>query len=113
MAKKKRKVRYDRIIILIPGCALIIGAIFMGISCITDENKTQTSDQPGNSAKEPVKDITQVEGYQILKDGGLSDEQIDALWGGAEAISVPHQANRRAIARSIEAAHGITPEKQG
>ena len=79
MAQKKRKVRYDRIIILIPGCALIIGAIFMGISCITDENKTQTSDQPGNSAKEPVKDITQVEGYQILKDGGLSDEQIEEM----------------------------------
>ena len=79
MAKKKRKIRYDRIIILIPCCALIIGAIFMGISCITDENKTQTSDQPGNSAKEPVKDITQVEGYQILKDGGLSDEQIEEM----------------------------------
>ena len=48
MAKKKRKVRYDRIIILILGCALIIGAVFIGVSCITGEIKPQTSDQPGS-----------------------------------------------------------------
>lgn len=42
----------------------------------------------------------------------LSDEQIDSLWGGAKDISVPQRVNRRAIARSIESAHGITQEKR-
>ena len=36
----------------------------------------------------------------------LTDEQIDALWGG-ENVSVPQLVNRRAISRSIERAHGI------
>lgn len=36
----------------------------------------------------------------------LTDEQINALWGG-ENVSVPQLVNRRAISRSIERAHGI------
>lgn len=36
----------------------------------------------------------------------LTDEQIDALWGG-EKVSLPQRINRRAISRSIERAHGI------
>ena len=42
----------------------------------------------------------------------LTDEQIDALWGG-ENVSVPQRVNRRGISRAIERAHGITQEKQG
>ena len=36
----------------------------------------------------------------------LTNEQIDALWGG-ENVSAPQLVNRRAISRSIERAHGI------
>ena len=42
----------------------------------------------------------------------LTDEQIDALWGG-ENVSVPQLINRRAISRAVERAHGVTQEKQG
>lgn len=36
----------------------------------------------------------------------LTDEQIDALWGG-ESVTLPQRVNRRAVSRSIERAHGI------
>ncbi len=77
--KKRRKVRYDRIAVLVIGCALLIGAIFAGVVYMKDDKRTQTSDHPVSSEKDSVKDITQVEGYQVLKDGGFSDEQIEEM----------------------------------
>ena len=77
--KKRRKVRYDRIAVLIIGSTLLIGAIFAGVGCIKDDKGTHTSDHPVSSEKDSVKDITQVEGYQVLKDGGFSDEQIEEM----------------------------------
>ena len=77
--KKRRKVRYDRIAVLVIGCVLLIGAIFAGVGCMKDDKRTKTSDHSVSSEKDPVKDITQVEGYQVLKDGGLSDEQIGEM----------------------------------
>lgn len=43
----------------------------------------------------------------------LTDEQIDALWGGGQSVSVPQLVNRRALSRSVERAHGITHVSQG
>lgn len=77
--KKRRKVRYDRIAVLVIGCVLLIGAIFAGVGSMKDDKRTKTSDHPVSSEKDSVKDITQVEGYQVLKDGGFSDEQIGEM----------------------------------
>lgn len=77
--KKRRKVRYDRIAVLVIGCVLLIGAIFAGVGCMKDDKRTKTSDHSVSSEKDSVKDITQVEGYQVLKDGGFSDEQIGEM----------------------------------
>lgn len=75
MMSKKRKVRYDRLLILLVGCAVLIGLVFAGISCVAGKQE----DQPSSTVDEPEKDITQVEGYQILKDGGMSDEDIEEM----------------------------------
>ena len=75
MMSKKRKVRYDRLLILLVGCAVLIGLVFAGISCVSGKQE----DQPSSTVDEPEKDITQVEGYQILKDGGMSDEDIEEM----------------------------------
>ena len=36
----------------------------------------------------------------------LTDERIDALWA-SQKLNVPQILNRRALARAVEAAHGI------
>ena len=95
--KKRRKVRYDRIAVLVIGCVLLIGAIFAGVGCMKDDKRTKTSDHPVSSEKDSVKDITQVEGYQVLKAYEVA-ELVTAFNSMANALSAIETSRRNFVA---------------
>lgn len=79
MAKRRRKVRTDRIIILLIAAAALIGCVVTAVSCIGKKSGGDQPDSSASSQKESSFNVQNVEGYQILHDAGLSDDEIQQM----------------------------------